>query len=194
MKILIIEGIATSGKTTVINNLKKLLSEKKISCSIIDEGQTLMPILKNRDKDANLIFIETLLKKVLKSKKDVLIFDRLYLTHIYRSTSDPKDFIPVTKLLMPYKPIFILLTVKGEKIMERIYETAKVREYSWLEFIQQKGKNEEEVAGYYIEQQEKFIELLNNIEFESVRFDTTDNNFAQISKEIYTNYLHSHNS
>ncbi|MDO8507911.1 MAG: hypothetical protein Q7S53_05110 [bacterium] len=193
MKILILEGIATSGKTTIINKLDKLLSEKKVSFSIIDEEQTLMPILKNRDKDANLSFIETLLMKVLKSKKDVLIFDRLYLTHIYRSVSSPKDFMPAAKLLMPYKPTFILLTVKEEKIMERIYKTAKVRECSWLEFVQQKGNDEEEVAEYYIDQQKKFVELINNIEFESVRFDTTDNNFDQISKEIYTNYLHNHN-
>jgi thymidylate kinase len=189
MKILIIEGIAASGKTTIINSLQILLSEKGVDFLVIDEKQTLMPILKKRDKENNLEFTRELLKNVLKNKKEIIIFDRFYLSHVYRSGCQVKDFESGSELLRPFNPVFVLLTIDKNKIKKRVFDTAKHRNLSWSEFIKEKGKDEDEIAEYYIDQQNDFLKLVQDIEFESIEFDTTDYDFDKVSREIYQKYL-----
>ena len=51
MKIIILEGIATSGKTTIKNNLVNAFIKKGVSFSSIEEEETLMSIRDNQDKE-----------------------------------------------------------------------------------------------------------------------------------------------
>ena len=45
MKILILEGTATSGKTTLINKLKIYLNKKNLTYLVLREEETLRPII-----------------------------------------------------------------------------------------------------------------------------------------------------
>lgn len=47
MKIIILEGIATSGKTSIIKYLSKFFVQNNYKFTIISEDKTLMPILHN---------------------------------------------------------------------------------------------------------------------------------------------------
>ena len=78
MKIIILEGIATSGKTSVKNRLAEAFAEKGLNFSIIEEDETLMPILHNTDKQVSIDLLKKVIGNALKEKKDFVIFDRLF--------------------------------------------------------------------------------------------------------------------
>lgn len=79
MKIIILEGIATSGKTSIKNKLADAFVEKGINFSIIEEDETLMPILDNKDRQISIGLLKEVISKALKEEKDFIIFDRLFL-------------------------------------------------------------------------------------------------------------------
>ncbi|MCX6758183.1 MAG: hypothetical protein NTX14_00560, partial [Candidatus Nealsonbacteria bacterium] len=58
MKIIILEGIATSGKTIVIKELSKALIKQKASFSVMSEVETLLPLLDNKDKRKSIEFLK----------------------------------------------------------------------------------------------------------------------------------------
>src|SRR3990167_7124032 len=99
MKILILEGIATSGKTSVKNKLADAFVEKGINFSIIEEDETLMPILHNTDKQVGIDLLKKVIDNALKAEKDFIIFDRLFFTHIFRTKSSIEDFREIENLI-----------------------------------------------------------------------------------------------
>jgi tRNA uridine 5-carbamoylmethylation protein Kti12 len=64
MKILILEGIATSGKTTVKNNLLKAFVKKGVSFSAVEEDETLMPIRNNQDLVTSIKLLKEVVERV----------------------------------------------------------------------------------------------------------------------------------
>lgn len=98
MKSIILEGIATSGKTSVKNLLCKILTEQNINFSIFEESQTLMPVLNNSDKNTSLDFLKTVISQALTLQKDLIIFDRLFFSHIFRTKSSMADYRDIEKL------------------------------------------------------------------------------------------------
>lgn len=55
MKILLLEGIPTSGKTTLSRQIAKILDKQKIE--IIDENTTWMPLIDNKNPQIALDFL-----------------------------------------------------------------------------------------------------------------------------------------
>ena len=186
MKLVIIEGIATSGKTSVIKELEKILKKEKIDYTTIKEKETLLPIFKDRSKKTNLNFISKLLKKYLKLRnKRIIIFDRLYLTHIYRTKSNIKDFESIGILLKRNNVTIVLLTIKEEKIKERILGASKHREKTWWKDILNERGDEKDIEEYYIKQQRKFLDFVSSINIPVIILDTTDSNFKKTAQQIF---------
>ena len=86
MKILIFEGIATSGKSTIIHGLRDALSPA-LHVAIAGESATHVPIMEQR-VGLHTAFFRRLILSLAKTTPDVLLFDRLYLTQAFRAKVD----------------------------------------------------------------------------------------------------------
>lgn len=182
MKIIILEGIATSGKTSIKNKLAEILTEKGINFSIIEETVTLMPVLNNTDKQISIDLLKNIINKALKEKNDFVIFDRLFFTHIFKTNSSIEDFREIENMLCN-KSLLAFLKIDESKIPERIASARKHREESWNEYVSKKG-SDEEVYQYYINQQKNLLNLLKETSLKYKLYDTTNMDFTSIAKDI----------
>lgn len=186
MKIIILEGIATSGKTSVKNKLADAFVEKGINFSIIEEDKTLMPILHNTDKQVSIDLLKTVIGNALKEKKDFIIFDRLFFTHIFRTKSSIEDFREIENLIKN-QSFLVFLKIDEENIPERIMYARQHRDKSWNEYVSKKG-SDEEIYQYYINQQRLLLNLLKHTFLKYKTYDTTNMNFINVAKMILEDF------
>ena len=182
MKIIILEGIATSGKSSIKDKLAKAFVEKEINFSIIEEDETLMPILNNTDRQTSINLLKNVISKALKKKKDFIIFDRLFFTHIFRTNSSIDDFRNIEKIIND-QALLVLLKIDESKIPERITHAREHREKSWNEYVGKKGNNEE-IFQYYTNQQRLLLNLLKGTSLKYKVYNTTNMDFDDIAKDI----------
>ncbi len=182
MKIIILEGIATSGKTSVIKELSKTLAKQKASFSVISEVETLLPLLDNKDKRKSIDFLKPILKKAGDKEQDFIIFDRLFFTHIFRTNCAIEDFFEIENSIRT-NAILILLKIYEAKIPERINLARKHRDKDWNDYADKKG-SESEVNNYYIDQQRFLLKLTQNSSLNCKIYDTSNMNFSDIAADI----------
>lgn len=185
MRTIIIEGIATSGKTTVINLLEKELSTK-YKIKIVPEHETITVIEGNTSKKTSAAHLKKLIEKTFNNDYDFVIFDRLYLTHIFRTSSSIDDFLEIEEKIKQFYPITVYLKVNEDVIAERVRLAAEHRHPEWKRYIKTKGSNYAEIADYYIGQQRNQLKLLNNSAIEFKIYDTTNHKYEEIVNDILT--------
>jgi thymidylate kinase len=185
VKILIIEGIATSGKSTIIELLRKKLSNKKIK--VYGEPDTHIPIME-QSTELHLDFFKSLLDKALTSQADYIIFDRLYLTQAFRAKADISKYADIENTLLIYQTLTVFLKVDEKSIERRVQAAAGHRDKEWVEYINTKGTTPEEIAQYYINQQSNQIALLAESKVPSKVFDTTYHEYDKIVSEILSTF------
>jgi thymidylate kinase len=181
MKIFIFEGIATSGKSTIIQHLKSSLGS--LRHSIVGEDETHIPIM-NEPYDTHVDFFIYLLEQKLASNLDVVIFDRLYLTQAFRSDSSIDAYKQVEDLLLRHEVLTVFLKVNADTIADRVCKASRHREPDWADYIKTKGQSIEEIANYYSVQQSGLLELLESSTIPYKVFDTTAHNYQQIADEL----------
>lgn len=184
MKIIILEGIATSGKTTIKNILTKKLGSKKLSFEVIDEEQTLMPIIENKDIAVSIDLLSKVIKKAVSKNNDFIIFDRLYFTHIFRTNAHIEDFKIIEDIISQHETLLVLLTINEETIPKRIFGAIKHREKNWKNYVKRKGNNNK-IMEYYKNQQKLLLDLIEKINYNHIIEDTTDLDFKKITDSIY---------
>ncbi|MBI2676358.1 MAG: hypothetical protein HYX21_00165 [Candidatus Yanofskybacteria bacterium] len=186
-KLLIFEGIASSGKTTIVKELTNKLKENS-SVEIIGEGETLMPLVDNISKKTALKFLKEFLdSRVKKIKTSVVIIDRFHFTHAFRTKSSVNDFKSIEGYLLEhYQPFIILLKMDESKIQERIEHARILRGEQWV-----KGKSGtlEEKIEYYTNQQRYLLELSRESKLKTVVVDTTVMNWTELADDIVSNIL-----
>ncbi len=181
MKMLIFEGVATSGKSAMIDRLVSALPQLKIK--IIDETKTHMPINTKTD-DPQIEFFKDLIATSIKDRADILIFDRLYLTQAFRTKAVLSDYAEIEAMLLPYSPVTIFLKVDEDTIANRVTKAIEHRDPAWGDYVNKKGKTMDEIAAYYIEQQHNLRELLKQSKIPYKIFDTTKHDYPAIVEEI----------
>ena len=186
MKILILEGIATSGKTSVKNKLADAFVEKGINFSIIEEDETLMPILHNTDKQVGIDLLKKVIDNALKAEKDFIIFDRLFFTHIFRTNSTLEDFQEIEDMLGG-QSLLAFLKIDEAAIPERVKNARGHRGKEWDEYVSKKG-SDEEIYQYYINQQRLLLDLLKHTSLKYKIYDTTDIEFKNVANEILKDF------
>jgi hypothetical protein len=183
-KIIMLEGIATSGKTSVKNELENILKERALNYAFIDEEETLIPLLHNSDAARANNHIVQVLNKYLSLDKNVLIFDRLYLTHIWRTKADIESFTESTSLLFQNNAYICFLKIPNNKLKERISLAQSHRDEGWNNYVSTKGKTQDEIVAYYSNQQDELLELLKNVSVPNAIFNTEDMDFQRLAREI----------
>jgi thymidylate kinase len=181
MKLLIIEGIATSGKSTIIELLCKKLSDKQVK--VYGEPDTHVPIME-LPAELHLAFFKSLLNEALNRQVELIIFDRFYLTQAFRAKVDLTAYKAIEEKLMPFDSLTVFLKVEPAKIKERVQKAIGHREAEWGQYVATKGDTTEQQASYYINQQESQLELLKQSILPNRIFETTLHNYDQISGEI----------
>ena len=184
MVILILEGIATSGKTAVKNELEKALKEEGLKSSVVGEEETLMPILDNTKKNVSVDHLKKIIRAALRSakKKDVLIFDRLFFTHVFRTQSDIKDFEEIEKIFKG-DVLLVFLKINENKISQRISSAMKHRPKKWGDYVKKKGTMVE-IFQYYKHQQRLLLDLLKKTSIPHRVYNSTNMDFKGIKNKI----------
>lgn len=149
MKTIIFEGIATSGKSTIIQALINLL-EPETKLKVVPETETLMSVVDNTEQSVAVAYLTKLIGKVYADDLDIVIFDRLYLTHIFRTHSSIASFRTIEDMLRPFEPQTIFLEVNEGAVADRVIRASEHRDPEWKEYIFTKGQTTEEIADYYI--------------------------------------------
>jgi len=178
MRILIFEGIATSGKSTVITLLKKDLRGTRVV--VAWESETHEPIMEERS-DKHVSFFKELVRRKLSTNPDLLIFDRLYLTQAFRTKCDISDYSEIEELLSKYSPLTIFLKVDEDTIEDRI---SKAAEHRGSDYFKSHGETSKERARYYIDQQKYQLKLLERSTLPYKVIDTTNHNYKDIVNQI----------
>src|SRR3981081_1513787 len=111
MHVIIFEGIATSGKSTLIERLKEKFL-KSLNTEVFGEEQTHEPIMKDTH-DPNVPFFKSLLAKV-EEDSELIIFDRLYLTQAFRAGINLDVYAEIEKELQTYSPLTVFLKVNEQ--------------------------------------------------------------------------------
>lgn len=182
MKILVFEGIATSGKSTITGHLVKSL-EGEMRVDLATEEQTHLPIMAQRS-DLNTLFFKDLINERTLKHPDLLIFDRLYITQAYRANSDLTEYSVTEDILLTHSPHTIILKVDEDAILERIKVATGHREQKWLEYLKTRGNNFEEIAQNYIDQQRGLLKLVEQSKIPYTVFNTTRHGYRIIAEDI----------
>lgn len=180
-KILILEGIATSGKTTILNLIKTRFENKIIK--IVEEDETLMPILHNTSRDIALKHLKAVLDIYLNLDFDILIFDRLYFTHIFRTESIIEEFRKIENKLVEFDCSLVFLKVDENMVLKRIQDAIEYRDIGWVKYVKSKG-NFEDIEQYYINQQRELEKLVDNSKLQTNSVNVTKNNYDEVVEEI----------
>jgi RimJ/RimL family protein N-acetyltransferase/thymidylate kinase len=181
-RFIILEGIATSGKTSVKNKLAEALTKRGTKFSVIEEEETLMPVLNNTEREVGLALLRRVVARALAADDEVIIFDRLYFTHIFRTGSEHRDFAEIERLLGD-RAFLAFLKVEEAQLPARIAAACQQRGGSWEEHVRRKG-SDEEVNDYYINQQRRLLKLLAHTALPHKIYDATEKDFTAIAADI----------
>lgn len=185
MKILILEGIATSGKSSLIEKISGLLGKQNVE--VLGEPATHVPIMDKTD-ELHVEFFKSLVTDATKNDSDLVIFDRLHFTQAYRSKSDIAQYSEAEDLLAAQETLVAYLQVDEDAIAERVRLAAEHRGREWGDYVQTKGKTFQEIAEYYISQQRSQLKILNQTKLTSNVFNTTKHNYKEIAEAIINDW------
>jgi thymidylate kinase len=181
MKILILEGIATSGKSTITDRIREQLVG--MSVRVVTEEETHIPIMK-QTSELHITFFEELIKRLVTDKPNLIIFDRLYLTQAFRAGVSLEEYSDLENVLSKYDTLTVFLKVDDHAVAERVTSAVEHRNPAWGEYVKTKGKTTSEIADYYISQQRNQIDLLNASKLAHMVCDTTNHDYKEITKQI----------
>lgn len=183
MKIIILEGTSTGGKTTLAKLISKKLGQLGKTVLVISEDQTLIPILQNKDPRKAVSHLLDVVKSSLSKDVDYLIFDRLHLTPIAITNSDIKTFSEIEELLLSHETMLVSINIAEDKLLDRVYKALEHRGPSWAAHVEGHG-TKEDVKKHYIVAQKKVISHFNQSSLRKISIDATNNNYEQISTQI----------
>lgn len=127
-KIILLEGIATSGKSTIQHLLKNSLEKQNYSCKLVLEKEITKTFLpKNMTIKESKLLLENIFKKYLNSKFDFVIFDRSYFSNINYFEVDFLQFKQIDNLLSNNGAKLIWLKFDSKKIVSRIRNSLQHR-------------------------------------------------------------------
>ncbi len=177
----IIEGIATSGKTSIITLLAKELSKTR-SVKIVTEAETLMPLIDNVSKKTTLRHLTTIIGKMKRSKKNVIIVDRFHFTHAFRTKSNISHFLEIEKeLAKHFDCLVVVLSIDLRTLRKRILRTDSIRGDAWSKG--KKGAIDDRIR-YYSDQQKILLEFAKKTSLPLQVVNSTDMDWERIVYDI----------
>jgi thymidylate kinase len=181
VKILVLEGIATSGKSSVATAIAGQLKAQVVQ--VVSEDETHIPI-KQRTEELHSDFFKRLIEQYIDKRPDLLIFDRLYLTQAFRASVSLDEYLTIEEILIKHGAQTIFLKVNQMAIIERLSKSLALRDPAWEEYVKTKGSNMTQIANYYLGQQQNQLSLLRTSKIPYKIFDTTTEKYQEIALQI----------
>lgn len=184
-KIIILEGVTTTGKSSVFYNLQRYAKEHNLNWIFVPETETTIPIIDSIDPKKNNNHLEKLLKRALGQKADLYVFDRLHFSSIFKTNAKTEDLKEVEEILSEFDAQIFMLYVPVISLRERIKESMKYRNVEWTEYLLNKvGGDKEKVADIYVNRQELVMQLMKKSLLKINIVDTSDQNFVRVTRQI----------
>lgn len=184
-KIIILEGVTTTGKTTVFNNLKRFSEENNLNWIFVPEKETIIPIIDSENQENNNRHFLKLFKKYSNKKAEVYVFDRLHFSSIFKTGASIKDLRVVEDKLSEFDNHIFMMYLPKKQLKDRIIKSMNYRNISWSKYLLKKvGGRKEDVAKFYINRQEKVLKILKKSNLNIRAINTTNQNFVKATREI----------
>jgi thymidylate kinase len=184
-KVAIIEGVSTSGKTSIIYNLQRYAEEHNLNWIFVTEEKTTLPIIDSLDLEFNNSYLLKVISQTFDKKADLYVFDRLYLSSLFKIPGTIKDLFKIEDMLIKQDSKLFLLHVSDNVLKERILESMAYRRKEWTQYVVAKENGDKnKVAEKYIEKQKRLKELFLGSKLEKYLIDTGDQNFVKNTRTI----------
>jgi thymidylate kinase len=181
MYIVIFEGIATSGKSTVIRELAKALALYKVV--IFGEPETHFPIKDDRT-GLHLAFFQGLIQRFQQTNVDIVLVDRLYMTQAFRAAARMSDYVAIEQQLLNSGAETIVLEVGDTALADRLTAAMEHRDPAWGIYVQSKAESIQTVATMYAAQQYVLRQFVHDSLLPYKFYDTTGHGYAAITADI----------
>lgn len=179
-RVVIIEGIAASGKTTLQKLLKTMLRSLR-RVETLSEKTTLMPLVENRSPEAAAAHLNKLISRIKKNKSDFVILDRFHFTHAFRTAGDRGNIRDIERFLKRNFSVVVVLLIVDEKLIERnIRDSLRIRK-TWAKGKQ--GSISEKVA-YYKDQQRKLSNIAQISGLSVVKINTSRKDWNRCAARV----------
>jgi len=187
--IIILEGMSAVGKTTIQKELANILQKKHIKYRLVNEKEILPPdTFANPDPPKSIAFLTNFLHSC-NDKNEVIICDRLHLSHIAITNASDKEMVKIEQELLKCDPLLVLLVIDKQVIKKRLEDSIQYRGPSWVEELTKRGKDRDSSIKWFIGTQKRLQDLYNQSCIPKMLFDTTDSNFSEIANQIVS-HLH----
>ena len=189
---MIVEGIPTSGKSSVIKEISELIGKDRVRT--YGEPETHVPIM-DKPEGLHIEFFKSLLKNAAKSNAELAVFDRFHFTQAHRAKSGIDKYSEIEDLLAKQEVLVVYLQVDDSAIAGRIRVAAehrdkeRVENFQWDEYFKTKGKTYDDTAQHYAAQQRNQMELLKQSRLKSRIFNATHHEYDAIANQVVNDWL-----
>lgn len=185
VKVVILEGVTTTGKTSVFNNLKAFAEENNLNWVFVSEKETIIPIIDSENQKVNNEHFLDLLNKTFQKKSSVYVFDRLHFSSIFKTHATINDLAPIEDKLLKFDSYVFMMHTSKEILRQRIIESMNYRDIDWSKYLLKKtGGSKDKVAQLYIDRQDKVIDLLKQSKLNVCMCNTDSQNFVKPTRKI----------
>lgn len=114
--VIILEGVTTTGKTTVFNNLRRFSEENNLNWVFVSEKETVISIIDSTNQDSNNEHFLNLFEEVFNKKADVYVFDRLHFSSIFKTKATIDGLKSVEDKLSEFESYIFMMYVPKIKL------------------------------------------------------------------------------
>lgn len=187
--IIILEGISTSGKTSVMSLIDDFCKKNDISVTCFPEESTIIPMIDNTNLSLAIAFINNIIVDITNCDSQLIILDRFYFSHLLKTGGSVKDFLFAEKILKR-NTLLVYLYIDKRNISSRIFDAMNYREPGWGEYLLKRVNGDRgKIIKFYNERQKKLKAMMKESILDKMYVDTSDLNFNSVVSTIIDNTI-----
>src|SRR3989339_734745 len=182
---IIVEGVTTSGKSTIADNLRRYAKEHDLTGTFLPEEETVIPCIDSTNLEHNQAFLRKLLETVFNEEKNLYVFDRLHFTHTIKTESTIKDFTDIEDTLKQHDASLFFIEIPEEALRQRLLDSLKYRNVQWVQYaMERSNRDQEKFIDFYIQRQRLLRKLFNESSLTKYVIDSGDQNYIRMTRAI----------
>lgn len=182
---IIVEGVTTSGKSTIVDNLRRYAKEHDLSGTFLPEEKTVIPCIDSTNLKHNQDFLRKLLQTVFAENKNLYVFDRLHFTHTIKTNSTIKDFVDIESSLKQRDATLFFIDVPEEALKKRLLDSLEYRNVQWVKYVMERSdEDQEKFIDFYVQRQRLLRKLFDESTLTKYIIDSDDQNYIRMTRTI----------
>ena len=163
--LVIVEGTCGSGKSTLLASAPRMFAEREVR--LFTQKETYGPIVRGEDDgtldDAldHLILSQIVerIERELRQAGRLVLVDTLHATHMVRAgVLSARSFDAIDREVSQLRPLVVVLRVSEDSIRARTVVGRRGTDFS--RYARKFGETDDELTGYFLEEQRRIIEVL----------------------------------